>query len=124
MNTRYILLAEDDEDLREVMRCQLEEDGMSVREADSGLDLLDLLTRGERFDLVVTDIRMPWMSGLHVATAVRRKGFDVPFIIMTAFADDELRRTVYEMKNAVFLEKPFELSLFALAVHDALAITP
>ena len=123
MTRGTVLLAEDDEDLRSVIRCQLEQEGMSVREAASGLDLLDLLTRGERFDLVVSDVRMPWMSGLHVATAVRRKGFDVPFIIMSAFANTEVRQSVAGMKNAVFLEKPFELATFANAVSEALAIT-
>lgn len=120
MSQGSILLAEDDNDLRATIRNHLEHEGLNVEEAESGLDLLDLLTRGIQFDLVVSDVRMPWMSGLQVATAIRRKGFMVPFIIMSAFGTAELRQNVTALDNAIFLEKPFELAAFSQAVSAAL----
>jgi two-component system, NtrC family, response regulator AtoC len=115
-----ILLADDDDDLRAMIRFHLEQEGREVEEVDSGLNLLDQLISGVKFDLVVSDVRMPWMSGLQVATAIRRKGFDVPFIIMSAFGSDELSQNVLSLGNAVFLQKPFELETFSQAVSQAI----
>lgn len=102
-----ILLADDDDDLRTLIRECLEEQGWAVHEANSGLDLLDLLTSSQHFDLVISDMRMPWLSGLQVATAVRRNGSPIPFVIMSAFGSREVRESVAALPASVFIQKPF-----------------
>jgi CheY-like chemotaxis protein len=115
-----ILLAEDDDDLRTVIKGVLESEGLEVHEASSGFDLLDTVTRHERFDLIVSDVRMQWMSGLQIAISLRNAGFDTPLIIMSAFGTPELRGHVANLGNAIFLDKPFEVRQLVAAACQAL----
>jgi CheY-like chemotaxis protein len=115
-----ILLAEDDDDLRSVIKNVLESEGLEVHEASSGFDLLDTVTRQQRFDLIVSDMRMQWMSGLQIAISLRNAGFDTPLIIMSAFGSPELRGHVASLGNAIFLDKPFESSVLVAAACRAL----
>lgn len=106
---RRVLVADDDLDMRQVIRQILESLGAEVHEASSGVALLSRLADDRDFDLVVTDVRMPWMSGEHVVRMARTAGFDVPVLIMTAFADDGLRRAVEALPGSALLEKPFDM---------------
>lgn len=103
-----VLLAEDDEQLRAVIREVLAPLKVDIAEAASGAELLQMLAEDAPFDLVVSDVRMPWMTGLQVAISLRGSGDFTPLIVMSAFGSPELRRSVLGLGNAVFLEKPVE----------------
>lgn len=115
-----VLLAEDDDDLRGVLCHLLEALGLEVIEADSGIDLLDMAIKNHPFDLIVSDVRMPWIDGLQAAIALRHAGYSTPLIVMSAFGTSALRSAVATIHNAKFLDKPFEPTLFASAVCEAL----
>ncbi len=115
-----VLLAEDDDDLRDVLCHVLESLDMEVCEAGSGIDLLDMATKNPPFDLIVSDVRMAWMDGLQVAIALRHAGYRTPLIVMSAFGTPALRSAVATLGNADFLDKPFEPALLASAVYEAL----
>ncbi len=70
-----VLLAEDDRELRRLLATELRKEGYVVEEAGSGFELLELLSdvalRDEAFDLIVTDIRMPGLTGLSVVEGLR-----------------------------------------------------
>ncbi len=102
-----VVVAEDDDDMRAVM-CELISGlGVEVAPASSGGDLVRLLTDDGPIDLVVTDVRMPWMTGYNVALSARNSGMRVPIIIVTAFPDDVLAAQVERLGSAVLLAKPF-----------------
>jgi CheY-like chemotaxis protein len=102
-----VVIAEDDDDMRSVL-CELVSGlGVQVAEASSGGDLVVLLTDDEPVDLLITDVRMPWMTGFQVALSARNSGMGVPIIIVTAFPDDTLRAQVENLGSAVLLAKPF-----------------
>lgn len=102
-----VVVAEDDDDMRTVM-CELISGlGVEVAPASSGGDLVRLLTDDLPIDLVVTDVRMPWMTGYNVALSARNSGIRVPIIIVTAFPDDTLVAQVERLGSAVLLAKPF-----------------
>lgn len=102
-----VVIAEDDDDMRSVL-CELVSGlGAQVAEASSGGDLVGLLTDDQPVDLLITDVRMPWMTGLQVALSARNSGIAVPVIIVTAFPDDTLRAQVESLGSAVLLAKPF-----------------
>jgi CheY-like chemotaxis protein len=102
-----VVIAEDDDDMRSVL-CELVLGlGVQVAEASSGGDLVGLLTDDQPVDLLITDVRMPWMTGLQVALSARNSGLAVPVIIVTAFPDDSLRAQVENLGSAVLLAKPF-----------------
>ena len=91
MERARILIAEDDEDLRRVLRTGFEEVGAQVVEAESGLELMRLLTQSDPFDLVVSDVRMSWATGAQVLATARIAGIDTPFIVITGYRDEALR---------------------------------
>jgi CheY-like chemotaxis protein len=102
-----VVVAEDDDDMRAVM-CELIAGlGVEVAAASSGGDLVRLLTDDRPVDLLVTDVRMPWMTGYNVAVSVRSSGLQLPIIIVTAFPDDLLADRVGRLGSAVLLAKPF-----------------
>ncbi len=102
-----VVIAEDDEDMRNVL-CELVSGlGVEVAPASSGGDLIVLLTDDNPVDLLITDVRMPWMTGFQVALSARNSGLGIPIIIVTAFPDDTLRAQVEHLGSAVLLAKPF-----------------
>jgi CheY-like chemotaxis protein len=102
-----VVIAEDDEDMRDVL-CELVSGlGVEVVPASSGGDLILLLTDDGPVDLLITDVRMPWMTGFQVALSARNSGLQIPIIIVTAFPDDALRAQVEHLGSAVLLAKPF-----------------
>lgn len=101
-----VLVADDDEETRDWLRLVLGEAGASVSEADSGVALLQRLSR-EAFDLVVTDVRMSWASGAQVLAMARAAGFRMPFLVVTAYSSEPLRRELRQ-PGARLLEKPLD----------------
>ena len=102
-----VVIAEDDEDMRNVLSELVSGLGVNVATASSGGDLILLLTDDGPVDLLITDVRMPWMTGFQVALSARNSGIGIPIIIVTAFPDDTLRAQVDHLVSAVLLAKPF-----------------
>ena len=114
-----ILLVEDKDSLRRVMRLTLENAGYSVTEsADARSALNEIATTRHR--LVLTDLRMPNGSGLDVLRAARAADGDVPVIVMTAFGS--IDEAVQAMKDGAhdFLQKPVDSNHLLLLVERAL----
>ena len=92
---RTVLVADDDDDMRALMVATLKRDGYKVVEAKDGGELLERLRdaydeTGERFDIVVTDVRMPRLSGLGVLQELKRARMHLPVIVVTVFGDDSM----------------------------------
>ncbi|HEX2272221.1 MAG TPA: sigma-54 dependent transcriptional regulator [Pyrinomonadaceae bacterium] len=114
-----ILLVEDKDSLRRVLRLTLENAGYSVSEAvDAPSALNEIATSRHR--LVLTDLRMPNGSGLDVLRAARGADADVPVIVMTAFGS--IDEAVQAMKDGAhdFLQKPVDSNHLLLLVERAL----
>ncbi len=116
-----VVIAEDDDDMRSVL-CELVSSlGVQVAEASSGGDLVVLLTNDEPVDLLITDVRMPWMTGFQAALSARRAGLAMPIIVVTAFPDDHLYTKVELLGSAVLLAKPFRSDELLSLVRGRLA---
>jgi DNA-binding NtrC family response regulator len=114
-----ILLVEDKESLRHVIRLTLENAGYTVTEsADARAAINEISTT--RYRLVLTDLRMPNGSGLDVLRAARTSDPDVPVILMTAFGS--IDEAVQAMKDGAhdFLQKPVDSNHLLLIVERAL----
>jgi two-component system phosphate regulon response regulator OmpR len=105
-----IAIADDEPLERELVIRALRRPELEVRQAASGSELLELLRRDPPFDLVVTDVSMPRMSGLQVLAAVRAAGIEVPFLVISARVDPILRGQIAEFAQTRFLSKPLEVS--------------
>src|SRR4030095_4375493 len=114
-----ILLVEDKDSLRRVLRLTLENAGYSVAEADDARGALTE-TATPRHRLVLTALRMPNGSGLDVLRAARAADMDVPVIVMTAFGS--IDDAVQAMKDGAhdFLQKPVDSNHLLLLVERAL----
>jgi len=106
MSLKILLVDDDPESLRSTARI-LQFAGHEVFPVESGEAALAAL-RSSRPDLVVTDVRMPGMSGFQFVEAYQKMGFAIPFIVMTAFGD--VKDAVWAMKMGAvdFLLKPFK----------------
>jgi DNA-binding NtrC family response regulator len=115
-----ILLVEDKDSLRRVLRLTLENAGYSVTEAPDARAALNEIAGGPH-KLVLTDLRMPHGSGLDVLRAARAADANIPVIVMTAFGS--IDEAVQAMKDGAhdFLQKPVDSNHLLLIVERALA---
>ncbi len=74
---RHILVADDESDLRSLLRDLLEGEGYQVTEAKSGTEVLTMLAKGSEFALVIMDVRMPGIDGLEVLERMRKNNDDI-----------------------------------------------
>lgn len=108
-----ILVVDDDVNMRRTLADILALAGYQVVTCTSPVEgLLEL--ESAPFDCVVSDIRMPGMNGVQFYQAIRAKDADLPVLLMTAYADQELLFLARALGLRFFLEKPLELErLFA-----------
>jgi len=105
-----ILVADDDPDLLDVVAMALEQRGAVVIRASNGAEMIDRLADSGPFDLVVTDVAMPWLNGIGAVRAARTAGLRMSVIVMTALRDTSLRQQVDALGGgAALLSKPFGL---------------
>lgn len=114
-----ILLVEDKDSLRQVLRLTLENAGYTVTESPDVRDALSVISRVPH-RVVLTDLRMPHGSGLDVLRAQQAADNDVPVIVMTAFGS--IDDAVQAMKDGAqdFLQKPVDSNHLLLLVERAL----
>jgi two-component system cell cycle response regulator CpdR len=109
-----ILLAEDDQVMREYLTRALERSGYMVTAVDRGTAAIPLL-EAERFDLLLTDIVMPEMDGIELAQRAGELAADMRVMFITGFAAVTLKAGK-AMPNARVLSKPFHLRDLVLEV--------
>lgn len=114
---KRILLADDEEAVREAIRLLLNVDEHQVTEASNGREALELFRR-EGFDLVITDYAMPEMQGDELATRIKRLAPAQPIILITAFAE---RFCETPAPVEALLSKPFTFENLRRAIASSLA---
>jgi two-component system, cell cycle response regulator CpdR len=118
----HILLAEDEDGLRSLVARALTQDGHAVDAAPDGAAALDKLTaQPGKFELLLTDIRMPIMDGIALALAAARDQPDLTILLMTGFADQRERAHGLDALIHDVITKPFSVGDIKLAVREALA---
>lgn len=116
-----ILVADDDPELLQLVVNALLLRGFDVVTATTGGELLDSVAEQGPFSLVVTDVAMPWMTGLQVMHSVRSAGMSCPVIVMTAMRNHRTAEQVAALGVEVqLLYKPFTIEDLDLALHRAL----
>jgi two-component system, NtrC family, response regulator AtoC len=114
-----ILIADDDDDIREILKDTLNSLGARIVTAINGQECLDRV-EADAPDLILLDIEMPGKSGLQVLQDLRQRGSETTIIMITAYGTIE--RAVQAMKQGAydFITKPFDLDHIALTVEKAL----
>lgn len=124
---RRLLVAEDDRDFRELLVAGLRADGYEIVEVATGLGLLDALmksplaTNGHAFDLVISDVRMPGMSGVDALAKLGHGANAAPVVFITAFGDDEVHEQAKRAGAIDVLDKPIDIDDLRTFVAEFLA---
>lgn len=118
-----VIVAEDDPDVRRLVAVALRGHGYDIVEARTGAELLDelgqcLITGGAagRPDVIISDIRMPGFTGLEVVAGLRDAEWPTVLVLMTAFADREIRDEARRIGVDALFEKPFDIDDLVTAV--------
>jgi two-component system OmpR family response regulator len=117
---RHVLLVDDEEDFREVVELVLSGLDLNVTSVGSGRAALSALA-AHHYDLVITDLRMPGMSGDDTIIAMRSIDATVPVVITTGSSVDEATACCRARGARAFLRKPFNLNDLVAVVTRALA---
>lgn len=118
-----ILLAEDEDSLRILVARALKQAGHDVAENSDGAAALDCLVRENgKFDLLLTDIRMPIMDGIALALTASRDYPGLTILLMTGYADQRERAHGLSLLIHDVISKPFTLAQICGAVDEALAV--
>lgn len=106
-----ILIADDEEPLRLLVGRAIAMDGHEIVTAEDGAEALEILTEQEgRFDLLLTDIKMPIMDGIALALAAARDFPDLTILLMTGYADQRERAEELDAIIIDVVQKPFTLA--------------
>jgi len=120
--TPRILIVDDDPGQRSLLNSFLRSQGFETAMADSGERALEML-RAEKFQMMISDVRMPGLSGLETLRHVRREHHALPVLLVTAFTD--VRDAVAAMRDGAvnYLAKPIDLDELLDSVRKAIGIS-
>ena len=104
-----ILVVEDEKSMRDLLAMMLRKEGYAVETAQSALQAKDRVTRSGLYDLVVSDISMPGMSGLELLRHCRQSAPEMAVILMTAFGSKQTAIDALNDGASYYVEKPFDL---------------
>lgn len=102
---RLVLVIDDEDTVRTVIRRSLEPQGYQVETASGGAEALDALQR-HGADLIFLDLKMPKMSGPEVLSKIRENWGAIPVVILTAYPESELVEKMLEFSPITLLAKP------------------
>ncbi|PZP61042.1 MAG: two-component system response regulator [Pseudoxanthomonas spadix] len=120
LQARRVLLVDDNELIREMAADVLADEGMQVVQAGDAEQGLDQLRAQPGFDLLLTDVRLPGMSGRDLADAARALTPTLPVIFMTGYAEEALERPDFLGPGMQLLRKPFSLADLMAMVRGCL----
>ncbi len=124
-----VLLAEDDDELRWALTDFLQAEGYQVVPVADGRTLLEQLgatllleDADDSADVIVSDIRMPGLTGMQVLERVRARGWTTPVVLISAFGDEETRRLATSLGANAFVSKPIDAATFHKVIEGV--VTP
>ena len=112
-----ILVVDDERSMRELLAIVLRREGYEVLLAENGRTAVDMLER-EPIDLLISDIKMPDLSGVDVLRAAKKIDQDILGIMITAFASTETAVEAMRLGACDYLSKPFDIDLLKMKVRE------
>ena len=115
-----LIVIDDEEDLRDMLEFLLTREGFEVVTVDSGFAAVEL-ARLRRFDVAITDMKMPGMNGIETLTALKQLDASMEVIIATGYASEQTAAECLKRGAYGYLRKPFELADLRALLEGALA---
>jgi two-component system alkaline phosphatase synthesis response regulator PhoP len=120
MTKKRILIAEDEDSIRNLVKYNLEAEGHSVTTAENGLEAMKRFKEG-RYDLAILDIMMPEIDGYSVCESIRLVDTHIPVLFLSAKSSGESRVKGLKLGADDFLSKPFHLEELIIRVNRLLS---
>lgn len=111
-----VAIADDDPESRELLRHILWNPDTEIVEAVNGAELIQLLAEQAPFDLIVTDVDMPWMEGLQALRSARAADILTPAVVITGLTRPDLEAAVARLGATKLLRKPFGAAALRAAI--------
>ncbi len=115
MITNNILIVDDESNVKKLLEKLLKKEGYKVYTASSGLDAIDIIDKNN-IDIVITDIKMPGISGIELLNRIKHIDSSIEVILITAFATMETAIEAIKMGARDYITKPFDLQDVLLSV--------
>jgi DNA-binding response OmpR family regulator len=119
--------------MRALLALAFQAEGYEVVECMDGRQLLHCIEHlypacppnaSQRRDVIITDVRMPGVSGLTVLEQMHRRGGVPPIILITAFGDEQTHRLARQLGATMSVDKPFEIPWFLDLIRDVVSRSP
>ncbi len=121
MTEPTVLVADDEDTVRHIVQRMLQTSGFSLMEARDGREALQMVQqRAQPPDLILADVIMPLLNGWELVDRVRTRCPQQRFLLMSAYALDDLRHRGLYPVEVPFVQKPFTLDRLVAAVRSAL----
>ncbi len=120
--SKNILLVDDEESIRKMVRVVLDEEGYAFTEAMSGAEAL-VFMKNQSFDLIITDVVMPDCDGIELVMTVRKEQPEIKVIVMSGggrIRANHYLKLAEKLGAARVFEKPFDIAEFREAVVELL----
>jgi DNA-binding NtrC family response regulator len=117
---KRILVIEDDEEMRSLLKDFFLEEGFETASVENGSEAFRKLAK-ESFDLIITDVRMPGLTGLDILPGIKKLQPESPIIVITAFGTEEVHRRAIERGATAYLEKPIHFHKLKTMIHEIIS---
>ncbi|ADD66986.1 response regulator receiver protein [Denitrovibrio acetiphilus DSM 12809] len=125
METKNILLIDDEDQFRNGVKIALKKQGYKVIEAADGYEgmrhIIRSATSDEHYNLIVLDIMMPKVSGADILEFMVHKNIDTPVLVITGFINYDIKFFCSRLSKVDILQKPFLSSVFISKINEMLA---
>jgi DNA-binding NtrC family response regulator len=123
LRNKSVLIVDDDPGMLRALEKVLAGEGANVTCAAWAGDAIEILTaRRKRVDLVITDLRMPILTGMTVVYAIHEVFPALPVIVLTAFASPDVKTECLRQGAVAFLEKPLDTPQLLTAIEGVFAL--
>lgn len=113
-----VLIAEDDREMRRLLRAAIGARGHLVEGYENGAKLLASLSEDDPPDVIISDVQMPEVDGLELLARVRDRHPDLPVLLISAFGSAQLHQRARELGAAAVLDKPVRLPKLLQLVEE------
>lgn len=119
-----ILVVDDENDVRDIIRLQLEQKGFHVLEAVDGENAINILQSGDNLvnvGLILCDIRMPKVNGVETIEFLKKEAPGIPIVVITGYPDTELATGLLKKGVKDYLVKPVEKEKLLAVVDEQIS---
>lgn len=114
-----VLIIDDDEKNRKILKMRLLSENFNVKEAEDGYKGLKMLEE-ENCDIVLLDVKMPGMSGIDLLSEIKKREIEIPVMMMTAYGSESIAVEAFKKGAEDYLIKPFDTQTAVKRISDLL----